>query len=433
MHNLQQKAVRRVHSTSNDATVHLPSHFDLSMAEGWSRFALRFSEFYQSLSINDLWGPPRFRSREWMFIPWGSRPPDRHRGFTDKSELLHYLRSKSPHSCFHSTAYYRDPYQRKMSDKGWLGADLIFDLDGDHLPGVSDGNFPAMIELIQEQAWKLWSEFLEPEFGFQEQYVQTSFSGHRGFHIHVRDPAYLQLDSNARRQLVNYIRGEGVSVNAVVGNAEGGWKTRVETGIEGVLQNLQGIASGQPDKKSRLNELHEIMKQRIRNPNCTVKSCSRSKLEQLAEQSLDEERVTRLRDDHSLRVFPGDNTSIFWELVKGDSSVVLGTAGETDENVTVDVKRVIRWIGSLHGKCGLRVTEIPLSRLNPDATDAFDPLTEAVALSGESTHKIELTKDDVTARISDTYVEGGSGEIFDVPESMATFLSLKGWGSLISP
>jgi DNA primase small subunit len=156
-------------------------------------------------------------------------------------------------------------------------------------------------------------------------------------------------------------------------------------------------------------------------------------LEQLAEQSLDEERVTRLRDDHSLRVFPGDNTSIFWELVKGDSSVVLGTAGETDENVTVDVKRVIRWIGSLHGKCGLRVTEIPLSRLNPDATDAFDPLTEAVALSGESTHKIELTKDDVTARISDTYVEGGSGEIFDVPESMATFLSLKGWGSLISP
>ena len=78
-----------------------------------------------------------------------------------------------------------------MIDKGWLGADLIFDLDGDHLPGVSDRDFPAMLELIQNQAWKLWSEFLEPEFGFQEQYVQVSFSGHRGYHIHVRDPAYL--------------------------------------------------------------------------------------------------------------------------------------------------------------------------------------------------------------------------------------------------
>jgi DNA primase small subunit len=126
--------------------------------------------------------------------------------------------------------------------------------------------------------------------------------------------------------------------------------------------------------------MHGIMKQRINNPNCTVRSCSKTKLVQLAEQSLDEDRVNRLREDHGLTVFPGDNTSVFWELVKGDSSVVLGAAGETDENVTVDVKRVIRWIGSLHGKCGLRVTELPLSRLNPDATDAFDPLSEAVAV-----------------------------------------------------
>ena len=101
-HNLQQKVERQVHWTSNDGTVHLPRHFVLFMAEGWSRFALRFSEYYQSLGANDIWTPPRFRSREWMFIPWGSRPPDRHRGFTDKSELLHYLHTKSPHSCFHS-------------------------------------------------------------------------------------------------------------------------------------------------------------------------------------------------------------------------------------------------------------------------------------------------------------------------------------------
>ena len=87
-----------------------------------------------------------------------------------------------------------------MVDKGWMGADLIFDLDVDHLPGVSDTVFPKMIELGQEQAWRLWSEFLEPDFGLRELYVQITFSGHRGFHIHVRDPAYLHLDSTARRQ-----------------------------------------------------------------------------------------------------------------------------------------------------------------------------------------------------------------------------------------
>jgi len=320
-----------------------------------------------------------------------------------------------------------------MLDKDWLGADLIFDLDGDHLPGVSDYDFPSMIDKIQEQTWKLWSEFLEPEFGFDERHVQTSFSGHRGFHIHVRDPAYLHLDSNARRQLVNYIRGQNVRVSAVVGNSCGGWKTRVETGIDAVIAKLRDIATAEPDKARLLDEFHEIMKQRMQNPECSVKSCSRAKLESLAKQSLDEERVTRLLDDHSLRVFPDDNTSLFWELVKGDSSVVLGSAGETDENVTVDVKRVIRWIGSLHGKCGLRVTEVPLRRIDPDANDAFDPLYESVALGGQASHAVELTSDDVTAKILDCNVEGGSGDIFDVPESMATFLALKGWGRLISP
>ena len=73
-----------------------------------------------------------------------------------------------------------------MAEKGWLGADLIFDLDGDHLPGVSDNDFPAMIEVIQGQAWRLWNEFLEPEFGFKQKYAQFTFSGHRGFHIHLR-------------------------------------------------------------------------------------------------------------------------------------------------------------------------------------------------------------------------------------------------------
>ncbi len=95
-----------------------------------------------------------------MFIPWGNMPPARHVGFNTKPELHNYLKTASPHSCFHSTAYYNDPFQTKMVDKGWKGADLIFDLDGDHLPGVSDRDFPSMLELIQEQAWTLWSDFL---------------------------------------------------------------------------------------------------------------------------------------------------------------------------------------------------------------------------------------------------------------------------------
>ena len=73
-----------------------------------------------------------------------------------------------------------------MADKGWLGADLIFDLDGDHLPGVTDRDFPGMLEVIHEQAWALWNDFLQPEFGFDQKHLQVTFSGHRGLSlIHI--------------------------------------------------------------------------------------------------------------------------------------------------------------------------------------------------------------------------------------------------------
>ena len=98
--------------------------------------------------------------------------------------------------------------------EGMVGADSIFDLDGDHLPGVSDNDFPAMIDVIQASL-RLWNEFLEPEFGFKQNTHNSHFP-HRGFHIHLRDPSLLHLDSNARREIVNYIRGEGIDIQSTI-------------------------------------------------------------------------------------------------------------------------------------------------------------------------------------------------------------------------
>jgi DNA primase small subunit len=366
-----------------------------------------------------------------MFIPWGSKPPDRHRGFIDKKGLSDYLKQRAPHSCFYSTAYYRLPNERKMIDKDWLGADLIFDLDGDHLPGVSDNDFPTMISKIQEQAWTLWSEFLEPEFGFKEQYVQTSFSGHRGFHIHVRDPSLLHIDSNARRQLVNYIRGEGINVQTTLSGPNSGWQNRISGGISSVTHKLKIINEKGPDYKQYLDELQSALEKSAKVPGSTIKKVSTNKIKEIAELA-DEERLGRLMRDNKLRVFGEKNTPIFWEMVKGDSSVVLGSAGETDEAVTVDVKRVIRWIGSLHGKCGLRVTEMPLERLNPESSNPFNPLEEAIVFSSDKKFNILLNKDDVTAELAGVRVEGNAGDKLEVTESLATFLVLKGWGSIVN-
>ena len=143
-----------------------------------------------------------------------------------------------------------------MNDKGWLGADLIFDLDGDHLPGVSDNDFPGMMDKIQEQAWSLWSDFLEPEFGFKQKYVQTTFSGHRGFHIHVRDPSLLHLDSNARREIVNYITGIGIDVQSVMSGPNIGWSERIDIGFEDVIDTLSAISSNEKNSQLVLSLIH---------------------------------------------------------------------------------------------------------------------------------------------------------------------------------
>tara|TARA_B110000881_G_C18575603_1_gene518339 strand:+ start:425 stop:1399 length:975 start_codon:yes stop_codon:yes gene_type:complete len=324
-----------------------------------------------------------------------------------------------------------------MLDKEWLGADLIFDLDGDHLPGVSDRDFPTMINLIQEQAWSLWSDFLEPEFGFKEEHVQTSFSGHRGFHIHVRDPNLFHLDSNARRELVNHIRGEGINIQTTLSGTDSSWKKRVEIGTQAVIKKLQSISEQKSPNSPEMKHFSEILASRSNFSDNKIKFSSpktiSSKISQLAEYSVDDSRISRLQEDQNLLVFGESLTPLFWELVKGDSSVVLGNAGETDEAVTVDIKRVIRCVGSLHGKCGLRVTDFPLNRLNPHNSKSFDPLNEAIVFKGNSLSKLKLIAEDVTVSLGGIEVHGNIGDIVEVNESLATFLILKGWAEVVRP
>tara|TARA_B100001173_G_scaffold243616_1_gene213688 strand:+ start:7487 stop:8452 length:966 start_codon:yes stop_codon:yes gene_type:complete len=320
--------------------------------------------------------------------------------------------------------------ERKMIDKDWLGADLIFDLDGDHLPGVSDADFPSMISLIQEQAWSLWNDFLEPEFNMKKEFAQFTFSGHRGFHIHVRDPTLMGLDSNARREIVSYIRGQGLEVNAILSGDRSGWRDRIEFGKQSVLEKLRAIGEKSDNSKQFLDEFHGLLNTNVNHNG--GRGVSKNRIITLAESVLSKERIERLSSDHNLAVF-GKETGTFWDLVKLDKSVVLGTAGETDENVTVDVKRVIRHLGSLHGKCGLRVTEVPYDRLDPDGYNPFNPLLETVAFTGLEKTQIKLLRDDVTASLEGTEVSGSTGEIVNVSEAMSIFLCLKGWGERVSP
>ena len=122
---------------------------------------------------------------------------------------------------------------------------------------------------------------------------------------------------------------------------------------------------------------------------------------------------------------------LFQNLIRADSSVVLGNAGETDEVVTIDTRRQIRWPGSLHGKSGMRVTEFPLSRLDPDSSNSFDCLSEGIALSREEIVQVEMVVDDAITRFDNRVIDASIGDIVEIHEAGATFLVLKGWARLV--
>ena len=316
-----------------------------------------------------------------------------------------------------------------------MGSDLIFDLDGDHLPGVSDGDFPGMIAVIQDQAYRLWNEFLEPEFGFKEEFLQVTFSGHRGFHLHYRAPDIWSLDSQARRELVSHIKGESVDVSILFSPQSGtsSWQRRIVDGLPTLLSKLDVAASDSAEGRKAIKELKEIMDKRLKSPSCPIKSCGPKKLHTIAEKVQHEGRRNRLIGALSSgeipRVLGGtDLDMIFLNLLIGDKAIVLGTAGETDEVVTIDQKRVIRWPTSLHGKSGKKVVEFPLERLDPVGTNPFDPLTEAVPWNmGEKTTRVRALASDLVYRIGESEGILSEGEEYLVDDATATFLVLKKW------
>ena len=399
------------------------------MATGWARFAHRFGQYYQHAP---LWSPPRIKTREWMFIPFGGAPPLRHKSFSGIGQVQSFLSQRAMHSCFYSTAYWRRPYELKMAEKLWQGADLIFDLDGDHLPGVTDRDFPGMLEVIQEQAWSLWNDFLEPEFGFTEDHLQVTFSGHRGFHLHYRDPSLFHLDSEARRELVSHIRGEGVDVKGGLARYHDqhakGWTQRIRQGMDATITTLRAIHRGSEGASGELRRL-ETELQAMQDREGTTSQRSAAAIRRLAELMDHDQRVGRLKEG-KFEVL-GNYQALFLNLLKADASVVLGSAGETDEVVTIDVRRQIRWPTSLHGKSGMRVSEFPLSRLDPDGHNPYNPLNEAFVLGMDQVVEVEWTVDDAVAQFGDRRLESTTGERIQVHESGATFLVLKGWAQLV--
>ncbi len=375
----------------------------------------KFREYYLQATLDS---PPGLQSREWGFLFFDDSGMRRHKSFFSRGEVVDYVRSMVPRHVYHSAAYYQRPGAPTMKEKLWQGADLIFDLDADHLRGAP-GSYGGMLEQVKEETEKLLT-FLLSDFGFPESKISVVFSGGRGYHIHVRDPKIYRFGGDERREIVDYLTGRGLSLDRFIHEAPvEGW------GREGG-RRLQAPARDAPGWGRRINRsiLSFVEGLRTLDEPGAVAVLSRvrgigPKKASSFYRSLQGEGVIEEIRRGNLDLFRG--SAGIWKLLLKDSLESEGVAvgfnldrerGETDEPVTSDVRRLIRCPGSLHGGSGLRVTPLSISGL-----EEFDPLQDAVVF-GDEPVSLEILKP------FSTQMKGADYSLREGPEELPAYLAV---------
>lgn len=388
------------------------------------------SRFDETFFLNDI------EYREFGFLFWENSRFVRHFGFLDFSSLKNHIQSEVPQHIYNSAARYEIPDAPNMKLKSFLDCDLIFDLDIDHIPTpckkehdewqckscgtTGRGSAPKRClakncnsNSFQEKTWEcekcmdiakseiifIIEEFLSKDFGLNpKDDLFVVFSGRRGYHIHIEKESLRQLNTNARREIVDYITGKGLvpSYHGLNPSArkkpsiyEAGWRGRI---AKLVLRLLMETSSDQ---------LQKIFTKHVN----------------IAEAH--QEIVSQLNSNDPSWSFTNIGEKTWMKLI---NTAIDKYRGKIDEPVTIDVHRLIRLPGSLHGKTGFLVKKLSLNEL-----DTFDPFSHAQVFVGEKELFITETPQ---FRIGDETFGPFKNKTIELPMSAAIFLLCKGLARL---
>lgn len=358
----------------------------------------KFAEYY-SRSADSIKGPDELIKREYGFFYFDKDAVIRHLGFENEQELRMYLKQYAPSDAYYSAAYYGDPRAPKMNEKEWLGCDLVFDLDADHIPtsckqqhdlwkcrdcgARSRGDRPKKCpkcdsDRIEEIRWiceecltvtkneviKAVEEYLVPDLGFNKSEIGIRFSGHRGYHIYIEKDKIRDMDSQARQEIVDYMKVTGLDLKihglyekvgrlrsrVIVGprTEDAGWRGRLARMFLTYIENLE-------DTKS-------------------IEGISETKLKLILGNK--EEILRGIKSKQPFwDVIKGVGIETWYKLIR---MAVQRASVRIDEPVTKDVHRLMRLPTSLHGKTGFKVTPLTFSDL-----ERFDPFKDSQVFQGE--------------------------------------------------
>jgi DNA primase small subunit len=369
----------------------------------------RFTEYYGRVRIS----PPASSSqREFGFVFFEGNYPEeirmsRHMGFGSPEEMQEYIRNLVPAHAYYSTAYYRTPQSATMGEKGWLGADLIFDLDADH---ILRGSYQEMLSRIKEETVKLIT-VLDEELGMDMRTVRLVFSGGRGYHVHVQEIALRSFDAQERRELVDYICGTGISPGRMMAGYQPGrtgWHQRYRDCLSAYLKELSTLPPA--EAKNSLCSLRGIGETR-------AVRFLKGVPELLGQVQTDPRRVN-IHDPTTAEILEILTT----EKESPLTSKIREAGVQADEPVTTDTRRLIRLPGSLHAKSGFRATPLTLKEIHD-----FDPLIDAVPFSDRNV-RIDANRGYSVSLLGNTYdIAPG---ICQVPEAVALFLCCRGMAEI---
>jgi len=380
--------------------------------------------------------------REFGFLLFKEKIMVRHKAFKSFGNFADLLLSLVPSDVYYSTAYYKQP-ELDMEQKGWLGSDLVFDVDADHIDTPCKENHDMWLcpkckqarrgkrpvkcpdcghEKLEEKAWlcdrcliaakeevlKL-IEFLVEDFGIKSQEMHLFFSGHRGYHLHILTEKLKSLDDMQRKEIVDYVIGIGLDPaeqglyqdlldnkhSIVVGPelTDPGWRGRLARGVYQVLTELD------QDQLIQLGFTRGA-----------------------ANQIVDERE--RIKKEWSKKMLWGSfqdkwriNDKV-WRNIVEKALKLVALPAKIDTVVTTDIHRLIRLPETLNGKTGFRAAMIDLDRL-----EEFDPFYEPMVFHGTQRVKI---KDAPAIRIRDEKFGPFVDEMVELPLAGAVLLVAKG-------
>jgi DNA primase small subunit len=249
--------------------------------------------------------------------------------------------------------------------------------------------------------------FLEDDFDFSE--MEIVFSGGRGYHVHVRDDSVRELDSESRREIVDYVRAIDLDHDSLVTTrsergttqrvlrTEGGWGKRTHDALLSFVEELEQMDD--EDANERLQEFDGIGEGRAK----TILGALQRNPDAIRQGNVEA---------------GGPGLRLLVDTIA--ERVVSEQTAPIDEPVTTDIRRLIRLPGSLHGGSSLVVT-----RLSRDEVQPFDPLTDAVPE--------RFTQRDITVELDEPAAVDFDGETTKlsagentVRESVGVFLMTRG-------